>query len=147
MCVCLCKRHRDRDTEREIIYFSRYCFTFCETAVGQCSCRLTGKESAFSAGAASSIPGSGRSPGEGYDNPLQYSCLRNPWTEEPGGLQSMRSWRVRHDWGKLGSMHKLLSKAKKTFNQDIFLDNKFKNMSSQKGSAMYQSCCLTFSVE
>ena len=27
------------------------------------------------------------SPGEG--NPLQYSCLENPWTEEPGGLQSM----------------------------------------------------------
>ena len=26
----------------------------------------------------SSIPGSGRSPGEGYGNPLQYSCLENP---------------------------------------------------------------------
>ena len=25
-----------------------------------------------------SIPGSGRSPGEGYGNPLQYSCLENP---------------------------------------------------------------------
>ena len=25
-----------------------------------------------------SIPGSGRSPGEGHDNPLQYSCLENP---------------------------------------------------------------------
>ena len=24
------------------------------------------------------IPGSGRSPGEGIDNPLQYSCLENP---------------------------------------------------------------------
>ena len=35
-----------------------------------------------------SIPGSGRSPGEGNGNPLQYSCLENPWTEEPGGLQS-----------------------------------------------------------
>ena len=27
---------------------------------------------------ASSIPGSGRSPGEGNGNPLQYSCLKNP---------------------------------------------------------------------
>ena len=27
---------------------------------------------------AGSIPGSGRSPGEGYDNPFQYSCLQNP---------------------------------------------------------------------
>ena len=31
------------------------------------------------------IPGSGRSPGGGHGNPLQYSCLENPWTEEPGG--------------------------------------------------------------
>ena len=30
------------------------------------------------AGNAGSIPGSGRSPGEGNGNPLQYSCLRNP---------------------------------------------------------------------
>ena len=42
------------------------------------------------------IPGSGRSPGEGNGNPLQYSCLENSTTEEPGGLQSMRSQRVRH---------------------------------------------------
>ena len=25
-----------------------------------------------------SVPGSGRSPGEGHDNPLQYSCLKDP---------------------------------------------------------------------
>ena len=31
-----------------------------------------------------SIPGMGRSPREGNGNPLQYSCLENPWTEEPG---------------------------------------------------------------
>ena len=30
-------------------------------------------------------------------NPPQYSCLGNPWTEEPGGLQSMGSQRVGHD--------------------------------------------------
>ena len=34
---------------------------------------------------------------EGNDNPLQYSCLANPWTEEPGRLQSTGSLRVRHD--------------------------------------------------
>ena len=41
---------------------------------------LSGKESAFNAGASgnsSSIPGSGKSPGEGNGNPLQYSCLEN----------------------------------------------------------------------
>ena len=34
-----------------------------------------GKESACSAGDLGSIPGLGRSPGEGNDNPIQYSCL------------------------------------------------------------------------
>ena len=36
------------------------------------------KESACDAGDQSSIPGSGRSPGEGKGNPLQYNCLENP---------------------------------------------------------------------
>ena len=45
---------------------------------------LGGKESACNAGDClqagdpGSIPGSGRSPGEGNDNPLPYSCLENP---------------------------------------------------------------------
>ena len=43
-----------------------------------------------------SIPGWGRSPGEGHGNPLRYSCRRIPWTEEPGRLQSMGSQRVGH---------------------------------------------------
>ena len=37
-----------------------------------------GKASAYSAGDLGLIPGSGRSPGEGNGNPLQYSCLENP---------------------------------------------------------------------
>ena len=36
------------------------------------------KASACNAGDTSSIPGLGRSPGEGTGNPLQYSCLENP---------------------------------------------------------------------
>ena len=36
------------------------------------------KESACNAGDPGSIPGSGRSPGEGNGTPLQYSCLENP---------------------------------------------------------------------
>ena len=36
-----------------------------------------GKESACNAGDQGLIPGLGRSPGEGNDNPLQYSCLEN----------------------------------------------------------------------
>ena len=37
-----------------------------------------GKASAYNAGDPGSIPGWGRSPGEGNGNPLQYSCLKNP---------------------------------------------------------------------
>ena len=37
-----------------------------------------GKESACNAGDLGSIPGLGRSPGEGNGNPPQYSCLENP---------------------------------------------------------------------
>ena len=37
-----------------------------------------GKVSAYNAGDLGSISGSGRSPGEGNENPLQYSCLENP---------------------------------------------------------------------
>ena len=37
-----------------------------------------GKESAWNAGDLGSIPESGRSPGEGSGNPLQYFCLENP---------------------------------------------------------------------
>ena len=37
------------------------------------------QKSTCNAGDLGSSPGSGRSPGEGNDNPLQYSCLENPW--------------------------------------------------------------------
>ena len=51
---------------------------------------------------AGSIPGSGRSPGGGHGNLLQYSCLENPMDRgEPGGLQSIVLQRVRQNWGNL----------------------------------------------
>ena len=49
---------------------------------------LNGKESACNAGDLGSIPGSGRSPGEGNGNPLQYSCLEMDMRR----LVSYRSW-------------------------------------------------------
>ena len=45
----------------------------------------------------SSIPASGKSPRESHGNPLQYSCLENPQTEEPGGLLSIGLQTVRHE--------------------------------------------------
>ena len=43
------------------------------------------------------IPGWGRPPGGGNGNPLQILSWRIPWTQEPGGLQSIGSQRVGHD--------------------------------------------------
>ena len=57
-----------------------------------------GKESACSVGDLDLILGLGRSPGEGNGKPLQYSCLENSWTEEPGRLQSIGSQLVKHNW-------------------------------------------------
>ena len=50
-----------------------------------------GKESACNVGDLGSIPGLGRSPGEGHDNLPQYSCLYN--------LQGQRSLRSYSPWG------------------------------------------------
>ena len=53
-----------------------------------------GKESSCSAGDLGLVPGSGRSPGEGNGNPLQYSCLENPldrgawWATARGAVKS-----------------------------------------------------------
>ena len=48
------------------------------------------KESTANAGdTRNESSGLGRSPGGGHGNPLHYSFRENPWTEEPGGLQSM----------------------------------------------------------
>ena len=48
------------------------------------------KESACSAGDLGLIPGSGRSPGEGNGNPLQYPCLESPM--EGGNLVGYSPW-------------------------------------------------------
>ena len=58
-----------------------------------CNCGLPyssdGKEFACNAGDGSLIPGSGRSPGEGNGNPLQYSWLENPMDR---GLRGYSPW-------------------------------------------------------
>ena len=56
-----------------------------------------GKESACNVGGLGSIPGSGRSPGEGNDKPLQILAWEIPWMEEPGRLESTGSQRVVHN--------------------------------------------------
>ena len=60
------------------------------------------KESACNAGVLDSIPGSGRSPGEGNGNPLQYSCPENPtdrgacWARVHGVAESDTAKQLTH---------------------------------------------------
>ena len=61
---------------------------------------LSGKESASNAGDARdtvSIPGSGRSPGVGNVTYSSILAWKIPWTEEPGGQQSLGSQRVGYE--------------------------------------------------
>ena len=60
-----------------------------------------GKESVYNAGDEGSIPGSGRSRGEGNGKPLQYSCLENPRT----GAWKAAVHGVRQSWTRLRHTH------------------------------------------
>ena len=67
-----------------------------------------GKESTCNSGDLGSIPGLGRSPGEGHSNSAQYFCLENPmdrgaWWATVQGLQ-----RVGHNWSNLTHTHSYL---------------------------------------
>ena len=57
-----------------------------------------GREFTCNAGDLGLKLGSGRSPEEGNNYPLQCSCLENSMTEGPRGLQSMGSQIVEHNW-------------------------------------------------
>ena len=79
-----------------------------------------GRESACSAGDLGSIPGSGRSPGGGDGNPLQYSCLENPMGR---GAWQATVHGVTKSWTRLSNFIFFLSPVKgdacHTFNQDL----------------------------
>ena len=59
---------------------------------------LRGKESGCNTGDLGLIPGLGRSPGGGFATHSSILAWRISWTEQPDGLQSMWSQRVRHNW-------------------------------------------------
>ena len=66
------------------LYLSPVWFLSLSIKVHPCCFRgfpggLAGKESTFNAGDMGSVPRLGRYPGGGHGNPLQYSCLKNPY--------------------------------------------------------------------
>ena len=77
-----------------------------------------GKESACNEGDQGSIPGSGRSPGEGNGNPLQYSCLENPMDRGDWRATVRGVARVGHDLGtKPPPLNKHISRSIKEQSQ------------------------------
>ena len=58
---------------------------------------------------------------QGNGTPLQYSCLENPWTEEPGRLQSMGSLRVGNDWATSLSLFTFMHWRRKWQPTPVFL--------------------------
>ena len=79
--------------------------TLMAEAEEELPCGSDGEETSCNVGDPGSIPGSGRSPGEGKWQPTSYSCLENARDEEPGRLQSIGSLRVRHDWATSAALH------------------------------------------
>ena len=63
------------------------------------------KESSCNAGDPGTVPGSGRSPGEGNGNPLQYSCLENP--KDRGTCRAIVHGFAESDMTEKVSMHTL----------------------------------------
>ena len=80
--------------------------------------------------------GSWEAAGEGDGTPLQYSCLENPWTEEPGRLQSMGWLRVGHDWATSLSLFTFLYWRRTWQPTPVFLPGESQGRGSLVG------CCL-----
>ena len=64
---------------------------------------------------------SNNSPGEDNGTPLQYFAWKIPWVEEPGGLQSMGSLRVGHDWATSLSLFTFMHWRRKWQPAPVFL--------------------------
>ena len=72
--------------------------------------------------------------GEGNGTPLQHSCLENPWTEEPGRLQSMGSLRVGYDWATSLSLLIFMHWRRKWQPTPVFLPGESQGRGSLVGS-------------
>ena len=76
-----------------VIQYQSFLYEYLKLFVSSLPGGSDSKESACNAGDLGSIPGSGRSPGEGNECPLQYSCLENPM--DRGAWQATAHWVLR----------------------------------------------------
>ena len=75
--------------------------------------------------------------GTGNGTPLQYSCLENPWMEEPGRLQSMGSLRVGHDWATSLSLFTFMHWRRKWQPTPVFLPRESQGWGSLVGCRLW----------
>ena len=75
--------------------------------------------------------------GEGNGTPLQYSCLENPWMEEPGRLQSTGSLGVGHDWATSLSLFTFLHWRRKWQPTPLFLPGESQGQGSLVGCHLW----------
>ena len=75
--------------------------------------------------------------GEGNGNPLQYSCLEIPWTEEHGRLQSMGSLRIGHDWATSLSLFIFMHWRRKWQPTPVFLSGESQGWGSLVGCRLW----------
>ena len=110
---------------------------------GICSSTLLGsdgKESTCNMGDLASIPGLGRSPGEGNGNPLQYSWLENSmdretWQATVYGIAKRQRW--------LSDYHFLLEDVMDTWNQTVAHPRKLLSTASlQAGKSSPEVTCV-----
>ena len=74
---------------------------------------------------------------EGDGTPLQYSCLENPWMEEPGRLQSMGSLRVGHDWATSLSLFTSMHWRRQWQSTPVFLPGESQGWDSLVGYRLW----------
>ena len=87
-------------------------------------CSSNSKGSACNAGDLGSAPGLGRSSGEGYGNPLQYSCLETPTDRGAWkATQSVLLQIVKHEWVSSFSDHICLYVSNSTPTKEISNDD------------------------
>ena len=67
-----------QDDQVHYVYWALYFYYYYISSTSDFPSGSDGKVSAYNVEDAGSIPGSGRSPGDGNGNPFQYSCLKNP---------------------------------------------------------------------
>ena len=75
--------------------------------------------------------------GEDYGTPLQYSAWKIPWMEEPGGLQSMGSLRVGHDWATSLSLSTFMRWRRKWQRTPVFLPGESQGLVGAWWAAVY----------